>query len=64
MRSVQTGMGQADSTWVDVAAVRAVANRFDTSAEAVDGAARTHLRRLAFDGATAGQAHIPRGDAL
>lgn len=62
-------MAQPDSTRVygaaiDVAAVCAVANRFDTSAQAVDGAARIQLGRLAFGGATAGQAHFARGDAL
>lgn len=49
---------------VDGAALRAVANRFDATAEAIDGAVRTHLARLAFHGAAAGQAHIARGDAL
>ncbi|MGH3634556.1 type VII secretion target [Mycobacterium sp.] len=57
-------MGQADATWIDVAAVRAVANRFDTGAEAIDRGAHTQLGRLAFDGATAGQAHVARGEAL
>lgn len=49
---------------VDVAALRAIANRFDASAEVIDGAVQTHLARLAFDGSTAGRAHIARGDAL
>ncbi|MGH3969123.1 MAG: type VII secretion target [Mycobacterium sp.] len=57
-------MRQPDATWVDVAALRAVANRFDASAEAIGDAARTQLARLAFGGATAGQAHLARGDAL
>lgn len=62
-------MGHADATRfngaaIDVAAVRAVANRFDTSAAAVDGATRTQLGSLAFGGATAGQAHRAGGDAL
>ncbi|MGH3597791.1 MAG: type VII secretion target, partial [Mycobacterium sp.] len=56
-------MGQRD-TVVDAAAVRAVANRFDATAQLIDGTARTHLGRLAFDGATAGRAHIAHGDAL
>jgi transposase-like protein len=56
-------MGQRDA-FVDAASVRAVANRFDASAELIDGAARIHLRRLAFDGSSAGQAHVARGDAL
>ena len=62
-------MGRADATRfngaaIDVAAVCAVANGFDVSAEAVDCVARTQLGRLAFGGATAGQAHLARGDAL
>ncbi|OBI50066.1 hypothetical protein A5707_15395 [Mycobacterium kyorinense] len=51
-------------TFVDVSAVRAVANRFDTTADLIDGAARDRLSRLGFDGATAGRAHIASGDAL
>lgn len=57
-------MGQADATRIDVAAVRAVANRLEDAALAVDAAARTQLGRLAFGGAVAGQAHPARGDAL
>lgn len=57
-------MRHTDATWVDVAAVRAVANRLDASAAAIDGVARTQLGRLAFDGSTAGQAHFQRGHAL
>jgi len=49
---------------IDIAAVRAVANRFDAGAEALDGVARTRLGGLAFGGATAGRAHLARGDAL
>ncbi|HZC89901.1 MAG TPA: type VII secretion target [Mycobacterium sp.] len=56
-------MGQRDMV-VDVAAVHAVANRFDDAAHLIDGAVRTHLGRLAFDGATAGRAYIGHGDAL
>jgi hypothetical protein len=56
-------MGQQDA-FVDAVAVRTVANRFDATAALIDGAARTHLGRLAFDGATAGRAHIACGDAL
>lgn len=57
-------MEQADATRIDVAAVRAVANRIDDSAEPIVGAARSQLARLAFGGAVAGRAHIARGDAL
>ncbi|GBE66921.1 hypothetical protein MFM001_33830 [Mycobacterium sp. MFM001] len=54
-------MGQA---FIDVAAVRAVANRIDDSAELIAGAARSQLAGLAFGGAVAGRAHIARGDTL
>jgi Excreted virulence factor EspC, type VII ESX diderm len=56
-------MGQ-QGAFVDAAVVRTVANRFDATAALIDGAARTHLGRLAFDGATAGRAYIASGDAL
>ncbi|HTQ19201.1 type VII secretion target [Mycobacterium sp.] len=49
---------------VDVAAVRAVADRFAAAAALVDRAADDHLARLAFGGASAGRAYIARGDAL
>jgi hypothetical protein len=56
-------MGQRDA-FVDAAAVRTVANRFDDAAQLIDGAVGTHLCRLAFDGATAGRAYVGHGDAL
>lgn len=56
-------MGQRDA-FVDPAAVRAVANRFDATAELIDDAVRTRLGTLAFGGATAGRAHAAHGDAL
>ena len=52
------------STGVDVAAVRAVAERLGAAADLIDGAASDHLARLSFGGATAGRAHLARGDAL
>lgn len=54
-------MGQA---FVDVAAVRAVANQMDDSAELIAGAARSQLAGLGFGGTLAGRAHVARGDAL
>jgi hypothetical protein len=57
-------MAEADPTYVDVAAVCAVAGRIEASAQAVDAVARNQLGRLAFDGAAAGRAHLDRGDAL
>jgi hypothetical protein len=56
-------MAQRDA-FVDAAAVHAVANRFDDSAHLIDGAMRSHLARLAFDGTTSGRAYIGQGDAL
>ncbi|HEU0190145.1 MAG TPA: type VII secretion target [Mycobacterium sp.] len=49
---------------VDPAAICAVANRFDASAEIIDHAARTQLARLAFGGASAGRVHAAGGDAV
>jgi hypothetical protein len=56
-------MGQQNA-FVDAAAVRTVANRFDDTAQLIDDAVRTHFARLAFDGATAGRAYTGHGDAL
>src|SRR5262245_58533037 len=54
-------MGQAR---VDVAALHAIAREYESAAGIVDGAVRTHLAGLAFDGASAGRVHVARGDAL
>ena len=51
-------------TYVEVAALRAVANQFDATAQLIDAAARNNLSQLCFTGATAGRAHTGRGDAL
>lgn len=56
-------MGQ-QLVYVDTAALHAVADRFDTSAEIVASAVRTRLGRLGFGGASAGHAHVAGGDAL
>jgi hypothetical protein len=56
-------MGQQNA-FVEAAAVRTVANRFDDAAQLIDGAVRTHLARLAFDGAAAGRPYVGHGDAL
>ena len=53
-------MGHA---FVDVAAVREIANQFAATAEIIDGAAR-NLSQLTFGGGTAGRTHVARGDAL
>jgi hypothetical protein len=56
-------MGQPDA-FVDAAAVRTVANRFDDSAHLVDSAVRTHFGSLAFDGSRAGRDYVGQGDAI
>jgi hypothetical protein len=57
-------MGQPEVARVDVAALHAVARQYETVADIVDGAVRTHLTRLVFDGAAAGRVHAGRGDVL
>jgi hypothetical protein len=47
-----------------VAALHAVARQYEAVADIVDGAVRTHLAGLTFDGASAGRAHVARGDGL
>ena len=57
-------MGHPDTASVDVAALRSVADEYQTVAELLDGALRTHLSGLTFDGASAGRAYVARGDAV
>jgi hypothetical protein len=57
-------MGQPEFARVDVAALHAVARQYQAAADIIDGAARTHLSGLMFDGAAAGRGHVARGDAL
>ncbi len=57
-------MGQAEVARVDVAALHAVARQYETVADIVESAVRTHLTGLAFGGAVAGRMHVARGDAL
>jgi len=57
-------MGQPEVARVDVAALHAVAREYETVADIVEGAVRTHLTELVFDGAVAGRMHVARGDAL
>ena len=40
------------------------ARQYDTAADIVDTAIRTHLTGLRFDGAAAGRVHTARGDAV
>lgn len=57
-------MGEADSARVDAAALRVAARQYDAVADTLEGAVRTHLHGLAFDGAGAGRAHVASGRAL
>ncbi len=57
-------MGEPDVARVDVAALHAIARQYEAAADIIDGAVRTHLTGLMFDGATAGRVHVARGDAL
>lgn len=57
-------MGQPDVARVDVAALHAIARQYEAAADIIDGAVRTHLTGLMFDGAAAGRVHVARGDAL
>jgi len=52
------------SIHVDCAAVRSVAQRYSTAADLVDGAVRSHLSGLRFNGSTAGRAYVANGDEL
>ncbi|HEV7421254.1 MAG TPA: type VII secretion target [Mycobacterium sp.] len=57
-------MGDSDAARVDVAALLDVARGYDALADAVDDTVRTHLSRLAFDGAVAGRSYTAQGDAV
>jgi hypothetical protein len=57
-------MGQPDGARVDVAALHAVARQYEAAADIVEGAVRTHLTGLVFDGGAAGRMHVAHGDAL
>jgi uncharacterized protein YukE len=57
-------MGERDAARVDVAALLGIARQYEAAADTVDAAVRTHLTRMAFDGAVAGRVHVARGDAL
>jgi hypothetical protein len=57
-------MGELDVARVDIAALLDIARQYDTVAEIVDDAVRSHLTGLAFDGAVAGRVHVARGEAV
>lgn len=50
--------------YLDAAALRAVAECFDSTAAAIDNGARIRMGGLVFDGATAGRDHVGAGEAL
>ncbi len=57
-------MGPTHTAGVDPAALRAAAREYDTAADIIDIAVRTHLSGLRFAGATAGRCHSAHGDAM
>lgn len=57
-------MGQPGAARVDVGALRAIAREYETAAQVVDGAVRTHLSDFAFGAACAGRAYVVHGDSL
>lgn len=57
-------MGERDAARVDLGVLLDVAGGYDAVADALDGAARTHLAQLTFGAAAAGRAHGPSGAAL
>jgi delta 1-pyrroline-5-carboxylate dehydrogenase len=57
-------MGQSEVARVDVAALHTVARQYEAAADVVEGAVRTHLSGLVFDGAVAGRMHVARGEAV
>lgn len=57
-------MAGRDTARVDVGALLEIARQYQAAADTVDGAVRTHLAALAFDGASAGKAHVARGDSV
>jgi Excreted virulence factor EspC, type VII ESX diderm len=57
-------MGERDAARVELGVLFHVAGRYDAVADALDGAARTHLDHLTFGGPVAGRAHPAAGEAL
>lgn len=57
-------MGERDVARVDVTALLGVADEYDAAAFTVDAVVRSRLSALQFGGATAGRAHIARGEAV
>ncbi|KUH95600.1 type VII secretion target [Mycobacterium sp. IS-3022] len=57
-------MGARDASRVDVAALLSIADQYEVVVDLVDGAVRTHLSDLVFDGASAGRSYVAHGDAV
>jgi hypothetical protein len=57
-------MRERDAARVDAGVLLDVAGRYDALADALDGAARTHLAQLTFGGTVAGRTHAAAGEAL
>nr|WP_090279408.1 type VII secretion target [Mycolicibacterium komanii]CRL75328.1 hypothetical protein CPGR_04023 [Mycolicibacterium komanii] len=53
-----------DASRVDAATLRSVAQQYQSAADIIDAAVRTHLSGLAFGGARAGRSYVAHGDAV
>ncbi|OBG85402.1 hypothetical protein A5698_24505 [Mycobacterium sp. E136] len=53
-----------DASRVDAAALLSVSRQYQSAADIVDAAVRTHLSALAFGGAGAGRSYVAHGDAV
>lgn len=54
----------AHTARVDASTVHDVARQFEATAALLDAAVRTHVSGLRFGGATAGRAHMARGELV
>lgn len=57
-------MGHLTATRIDPSVVLDAAHRYDTAADLLDTALRSHLARLNFDGTRAGRSYADSGDAV
>lgn len=57
-------MGHLSATRIDPSVVLDAAHRYDTAADLLDTALRSHLARLNFDGTRAGRSYADSGDAV
>jgi hypothetical protein len=51
-------------TRIDTGTVLGAAHRYDTAADLLDAALRSHLTRLTFDGSRAGRSYADSGEAV